>query len=108
MQPQPPQTNEPLPLADQPQALPAMPSQPPIASAPIGVPNAAGSQPAGDTSSNPELADDGDLIEKDWVAKVQQILASTAHDPFEQTKQFSQLKADYMQKRYGKLIKSGD
>lgn len=56
--------------------------------------------------SAPAMADDGDLIEKEWVVKVRQIVQATAHDPFEQSRQFTILKADYLQKRYGKSIKS--
>ncbi|HEY1064211.1 MAG TPA: hypothetical protein VGE30_02840 [Candidatus Saccharimonadales bacterium] len=55
--------------------------------------------------SAPAMADDGDLIEKEWVAKVKQVVNGTAHDPYELNRQFTKLKADYMQKRYGKSIK---
>jgi Txe/YoeB family toxin of Txe-Axe toxin-antitoxin module len=57
------------------------------------------------TAAAPAMADDGDLIEKEWVLKVKQVVRATAHDPYEQNLQFTKLKADYMQKRYGKSIK---
>ncbi len=64
--------------------------------------------PAAAADSLPELADDGDLIEKEWVQQAKHIMHATAHDPYEQSKQFSSLRADYMQKRYGKTIKAED
>ena len=62
-------------------------------------------QPA---AAGPGLADDGDLIEKEWVLQVKRIVAATANDPYEQNVQFTRLKAEYMQKRYGKQIKMED
>lgn len=78
----------------------ALPDVPPVSDAPVS------SQPAGPTTGDaPAIADDGDLIEKDWVVKVKQIVRATADNPYEQNLQFTKLKADYMQKRYGKSIK---
>lgn len=91
-------------------ALPPVPSAAQPAQAPIqdspqiaAPPSSPASQPA-----TPAQADDGDLIEKEWVTQVKQVVAKTAHDPYEQNRLFSKLKADYMQKRYGKIIKSDD
>lgn len=56
-------------------------------------------------SSTPAVADDSDLIEKEWVEKAKQIVASTREDPYEQNKQMSRFKADYLKKRYNKDIK---
>ncbi len=56
----------------------------------------------------PSTADDNDVIEKEWVAQVQQVVAKTAHDPYELNKQFTQIKAEYMQKRYGTVLKVED
>jgi hypothetical protein len=61
--------------------------------------------PAALGTGTPSIADDGDLIEKEWVLKAKQIVASTANDPFQQNRQLAIMKADYMQKRYGKIIK---
>lgn len=104
MQPQPTNTPAPLPVAGEPQptTLPAVTA--PQAASPVAAP--ASAAPA--SSSAPAMADDGDLIEKEWVAKVKQIVTATAHDPYEQNLQFTKLKADYMQKRYGKVMKSED
>lgn len=64
----------------------------------------------GDDSSStvadtPALADDVDVIEKEWVDKAKQIVDENKQDPYKQNKQVSVLKADYMKKRYGKDIK---
>lgn len=111
MQPQTPNSQTPPPLADPSQpVLPEVPAMPATFEVPnLGAastqPDATGQTPQDDT---PAMADDGDLIEKEWVSKVKQVIATTANDPYEQNKQFSQLKADYLQKRYGKTIKSED
>lgn len=51
------------------------------------------------------IADDSDLIEKEWVEKAKAIVAQTAHDPNLQTKEVGKIRADYMQKRYNKQLK---
>jgi len=56
----------------------------------------------------PAAADDGDLIEKEWVMKAKHIVEQTRNDPHEQTKALHALKADYMKKRYNKIIGSVD
>jgi hypothetical protein len=56
-------------------------------------------------SAVPTAADDGDLIEKEWVNKAKEIVARTIDDPYKQSKELTVFKADYMQKRYGKSIK---
>ncbi|MDB5169917.1 MAG: hypothetical protein JWN82_313 [Candidatus Saccharibacteria bacterium] len=77
----------------------------PLPTAPAAADQTQPSPAAAADDTSPAMADDGDLIEKEWVHKVKQIVGATAHDPFEQNKQFTKLKADYMQKRYGKSIK---
>ncbi len=59
----------------------------------------------GPTQGNPAIADDADLIEKEWVAKAKQIVKKTKEDPYNQNKELNVFKADYMKKRYGKDIK---
>lgn len=100
-----------------PGAVPAMPQplpQQPIVQQPASQPAQAGvpaplpaAQQPGDVNA-PAIADDGDLIEKEWVERVKQIVIETAHDPFLQNQQLTKLKAEYLQKRYGKVIKTGD
>lgn len=53
----------------------------------------------------PIIADDSDLIEKEWVLKAKEIVARTSHDPYEQNKEVERMKADYMKKRYNKDIR---
>jgi len=53
----------------------------------------------------PPEAEDSDLIEKEWVERAKQIVAHTTHDPHEQQKALSLMKADYMKKRYNRDIK---
>jgi general stress protein 26 len=56
----------------------------------------------------PQIADDADLIEKEWVEKAKEIVEQTKHDPYLQNKEITKVKADYMKKRYNKDIKLED
>ena len=56
-------------------------------------------------AGNPVVADDTDLIEKEWVTKAKKIVEATKEDPYQQTKELTSFKADYMQKRYNKTLK---
>lgn len=51
------------------------------------------------------IADDTDLIEKEWVSKAKAIVAQTKHDPHLQTNEMSKVKANYVKKRYNKDLK---
>ena len=53
----------------------------------------------------PIIADDNDLIEKEWVLKAKEIVARTKHDPYQQNKEVERIKADYMKKRYNKDVR---
>mgnify|MGYP007068867546 CR=1 FL=1 len=55
--------------------------------------------------NTPAIADDADLIEKEWVDKAKEIVARTRHDPYMQNKEVELMKADYMRKRYNKEVK---
>lgn len=57
------------------------------------------------TNDVPVTADDGDLIEKEWVLKAKQIVEKTRDDPYRQSKELTSFKADYLSKRYNKNIK---
>jgi hypothetical protein len=48
---------------------------------------------------------DTDLIEKEWVEKAKQIVRSNLENPYEQSKELTALKADYMKQRYNKDIR---
>lgn len=54
--------------------------------------------------ASPLIADDSDLIEKEWVAKAKHIVERTRDDPYLQTKEINKMKADYLKKRYAKDI----
>ena len=54
------------------------------------------------SAHTPDIAEDVDLIEKEWVEKAKHIVAQTKNDPREQNLEMSKLKADYMKKRYDK------
>lgn len=56
-------------------------------------------------SLTPQIADDTDLIEKEWVDKAKQIVEHTKHDPYQQNNEMNKIKADYLKKRYNKDIK---
>ena len=55
--------------------------------------------------ATPAVANDIDLIEKEWVDKAKAIVAKTRNDPHAQNSEMNRFKADYMKKRYGKDIK---
>ena len=85
---------------------PAIGAVPPmIAPAPQPpLPQATGA-PASAHPSAPAVADDLDLIEKEWVEKAKSIVANTRNDPYAQNQELNKFKADYMRKRYNKDIK---
>lgn len=53
---------------------------------------------------NPLVADDVDVLEKEWVRLAKRIVENSKNDPYRQKKDMSAFKADYMKKRYGKEI----
>jgi hypothetical protein len=71
---------------------------------PVAVPPTGTSIPA----AVPQIADDVDLIEKEWVDKAKEIVAATRQDPYQQNKELNRFRADYIQKRYNKVIKLND
>ena len=56
-------------------------------------------------NNNPQVADDNDLIEKEWVTKAKEIVEKTKHDPHLETKEINLFRADYLKKRYNKELK---
>jgi hypothetical protein len=59
------------------------------------------------TTNNPTpaVADDGDLIEKEWVDKAKKIVEANRDNPYAQSEGLTVVKADYLQKRYNKTVK---
>lgn len=60
---------------------------------------------SGTAAVSPAVADDADLIEKEWVEKAKDIVAKTKNDPHMQSVELTNFRHDYMKKRYGKEIK---
>ncbi len=84
---------------------------------PAAVPMIDPAQPAASTTAVPTstpaptghlVADDGDLIEKEWVTKAKAIVAQTKSDPYVQNQEVTRVKADYLKKRYNKDLKLGE
>lgn len=99
------------------QGTSTVPSQPPVsdtspASSPVdpqaSSASSATQQDPASTAGMPMIADDTDLIEKEWVDKAKQIVARTSHDPYLQNKEINKMKADYLKKRYNKDLKLVD
>jgi hypothetical protein len=88
-------------------ALPAIPDDIPAADQPvIGAPSQDVTTPI---PVDPKaIAHDTDRIEKEWVDKVKNIMAKTHDDPFLQKDQMSKVKAEYIQKRFNKTIKTDE
>lgn len=59
---------------------------------------------AAPANDHPVAAADEDVIEKEWVDKAKQIIASTKDDPYKRNQQVNALQKDYLKKRYGKDI----
>lgn len=53
-------------------------------------------------------ADNTDLIEKEWIERAKSIVNKTRDDPHRQKDEMSKVKADYIQKRFNKIIKSDE
>jgi len=53
-------------------------------------------------------AGDAELIEKDWIDRTKSIVAKTRDDPHSQKTEVSKAKADYIQKRFNKIIKTDE
>lgn len=76
------------------------------------VPNTAVQQGAvaDDTTSitvvSPTIANDDDLIEKEWVDRAKKVLAETKDDPYRREQEVNRLQADYLLKRYGRDLGS--
>ncbi len=68
-------------------ATPAKPSTPAAKSAP--------------KVTGPSIADDVDVIEKEWVDKAQEVVKKTAGDPHAEEEAVEDLQTDYLKKRYG-------
>jgi len=96
------QTNPPV------AGMPTVPLQavPPVQQLPASTPQQPQPQSMNDPSTTQHLmADDADLIEKEWVSKAKAIVAGTKDDPHLQNQEMTKVKADYLKKRYNKDLK---
>lgn len=80
-------------------------SQQALPAAPMIAPHDAPADGATGVSVTPQIAEDTDLIEKEWVERAKRIVEHTKNDPHQQTKEMSAMKADYLKKRYNKDFK---
>lgn len=79
---------------------------PPVLPTPVATPQ---QQTLNDDDSKvvvntPTVAADDDLIEKEWVKKAKEIIASTYDNPRKRETEVSYLQRDYLKKRYGREI----
>jgi hypothetical protein len=81
---------------------------PPVVIPTQPVPAADDTTPQATSDDAPLVANDDDLIEKEWVDKAKKIISETKDDPYRREKEVSRLQADYLQKRYGKELGAAD
>jgi len=62
--------------------------------------------PPQSSAGSPAVANDDELIEKEWVDKAKKVITETKDDPHARELRVSQLQADYLWKRYGRQLKS--
>jgi hypothetical protein len=67
--------------------------------------HAAPTVPVSPSVATPQMANDSDLIEKEWVNAAKKIMDTFSTDPYNKSRALTLLKADYMRKRYNKDIK---
>jgi hypothetical protein len=98
-----------------PELLPTQPSnqdQPGQLPQPAAAPAAATPAPTADPQATaqavptPQIADDVDLIEKEWIEKAKSIVAKTKADPHAQNQELNQVKADYIKQRFNKELRT--
>ena len=92
--------------ANQNQGQPMQPSIQPAKQQQATVTQPTASQNPTPVSTSPAVAADQDDIEKAWIDQAKTIVNQTRQDPYLQEKEVSKLQAHYLQKRYGKKIKS--
>lgn len=108
-QPSVPAAPEVQPQAPQPSG-PSVPATPPVMPPINPVPGTGAPTPPPDGSSGqgPAIADDVDVIEKEWVDETNKIVNATKQDPYMEERAIEDLQTDYLKKRYGKEVKPGD
>lgn len=75
----------------------------PAVGAPLGV---ADPQELGVQAASPSAAaDDGELIEAEWIEIIKRIIQENRQDPYLLSRAMTMLRADYLKKRYKKDIR---
>jgi len=99
-------SNENAPRAEQVAAPPLIaPPTPTIAT----VPSDDTASSSGATNDDlPTIANDDELIEKEWVDRAKKVIAETKDDPYRREQEVGRLQADYLAKRYGRGVKSSE
>lgn len=87
---------------------PAINSQPPTSASQSQVSLPQGSTVSGGSSANPQIADDVDLIEKEWVERAKRIVEQTKSDPHKQSEELHATKDDYQMKRFNRNSNLGE
>ena len=59
-----------------------------------------------DVIAAPQVAQDGDLMEREWLDKLKKMIKET-NDPYLKQKYFRDIQMDYMKKRYGRILGGG-
>ena len=77
----------------------------PIIPPPLPADNSAAVQSGSLSPISPPVAEDNDIIEKEWVSRAKAIVEHTKQDPHLQNKEINKFKADYIKKRYNREIK---
>lgn len=83
-------------------AQPILP--PPVISTPPLAQDSTATQSQVIDDSMPLVANDDDLIEREWVDKAKQIIVATKDDPYRREQEVGKLQADYLRKRYGREL----
>lgn len=71
-----------------------------IPAAPVPTPLVTDDTASSDDINIPAIADDVDVIEKEWVQKAKNIVESTKDDPNKQSSELSGLKKEYRKNRF--------
>jgi len=73
---------------------------------PAPVANDASTATVSSNTDAPLVANDDDLIEREWVDKAKKIIIDTKEDPYRREKEVTLLQSDYLKKRYGRELGS--
>lgn len=69
------------------------------------LPTSAPAIPDSDSDDQAAATDNGDTIERRWVDQVKSIVAHTKEDPYKQSEEITQLKANYLKEAHNITLK---